>query len=246
LRYRTRWTRPDTLLGRSPVDIDADWRARRGLYRALDAGVARLKLGCLGEREREGIDAVVLARYDEAVERLRGLGATVVPFDPPLAYDDMKDGAFVIIAVEGYYHHGALYEDPDALVDEDVRPRFLAGRDLTANDYVHALRRREIDRAEFLAAIEGFDALLTPTVVTPPLPLDEVDQGDTPARFTRAANYLAICGLSVPAGLTDDGLPTSLQIMARGGQEATAIRVGAAFEAALGPLPAPPLSVGRR
>jgi hypothetical protein len=35
----------------------------------------------------------------------------------------MKEGAFVIIAAEGYYHHGALYEDPDAPVDEDVRPR---------------------------------------------------------------------------------------------------------------------------
>ena len=235
----------DTLLGRSPVDVDADWRGRRGLYRALDAGVARLKLGCLGEPEREGIDAEILARYDEAVEHLRGLGATVVPFDLPLAYEDMAKGAFVIIAAEGYYHHGALYEDPDALVDEDVGPRILAGRDLTASDYVGAVRRREKDRADFLAAVEGFDALLTPTTTTPPLPIDEVDQSQTPAHFTRAANYLALCGLSVPAGLTTAGLPASLQIMSRGGEEAMALRIGAAVEAALGPLPAPPLSVER-
>ena len=73
------------------------------------------------------------------------------------------------------------------------------------------------------------------------MPLEKVDQGGTPAHFTRPANYLAMCGLSLPMGLTGDGLPGGLQIMARGGDEAMALRIGSAFEARHGGIGHPAL-----
>ena len=73
-------------------------------------------------------------------------------------------------------------------------------------------------------------------------PVEGIDESITPAHFTRAGNYLGLCGLSLPIGLTSAGLPTSLQIMGRPLAESMVLRVGAAFEAARGPLPLPPLS----
>ena len=69
-------------------------------------------------------------------------------------------------------------------------------------------------------------------------PLTEVDQAVSPGHFTRPFNYLGMCGLALPTGVTPAGLPTSLQIAARGGDEAVALRVGAALEALL-PLERP-------
>jgi aspartyl-tRNA(Asn)/glutamyl-tRNA(Gln) amidotransferase subunit A len=58
-----------------------------------------------------------------------------------------------------------------------------------------------------------------------------VDQSGTPAQFTRAGNYLGLCGLAVPRRLHPGGLPTSLQIL---GHRATStvLRIGWAHEQA--------------
>ena len=223
----------ETMAGREPFKIDQDIKAGAGLYGALSQGVAGLRLGTLSDAEREGVDADILAQYDAAIDCLRSLGAEIIPFEPPMAFEDMKDGAGVIISSEGYFHHGALFEANDAAVDEDVRPRVMAGRDITAQAYIAALRKRQADQAEFQAKMRGLSAILTPTIPTAPVALTEIDQSSTPARFTRAANYLGMCALSVPMGLTSGGLPGSLQIMARANDEEMSIRIGGAFEAAV-------------
>ncbi len=63
-------------------------------------------------------------------------------------------------------------------------------------------------------------------------PLDEVDQTKAPAHFTRFANFLDLCALSLPNGLSGEGLPTSLQIVCRAYDEATALRLGWAYQEA--------------
>ncbi len=227
--------------GRHPADTEADWRAGDGLFAMLTRGVAGLRLGSLTEAERAIADAETLRLYDASLETLAGLGAEIAPFESPVSYDGLKEGAGVLIASEGYHHQGWLYERNADLVDEDVRPRIMAGREIGAGAYIAACLRRKRDRADFLARMRPFDAVLTPTIPTAAVPVDGVDQTATPAHFTRAANYLGLCGLSLPNGLTSDGLPGALQIMARPHDEAMAIRVGAAFEAAIDPIGRPPM-----
>ena len=60
--------------------------------------------------------------------------------------------------------------------------------------------------AAFADWMRGRDALLTPTLPITATPLDEVDEATTPlATFTRAANYLGACALSLPAGFSAHG-----------------------------------------
>jgi len=68
--------------------------------------------------------------------------------------------------------------------------------------------------------------------MTAALPLTEIDQSTTPALSTRWVNFLDLCALSLPNGMTPGGLPTSLQIVCRGGNEALALRIGWALEQA--------------
>jgi aspartyl-tRNA(Asn)/glutamyl-tRNA(Gln) amidotransferase subunit A len=230
------------MAGVHPADSERDWRAGTGPFATLHAGVAGLRLGTLTEHARAGVAPDVLALYDDAVESLRSLGAVAEPFAAPLTFEQMRDGTGVIIGCEGYHYHGAMYEDPGAEVDNDCRPRILLGKGVSARDYIAALRQREADKERFTRALAGIDALISPTTATTAVPVAEVDQSGTPAGFTRAANYLGLCALSTPMGLTPEGLPGALQIIARPGEELLALRVGAAFERAIADVGVPPMA----
>jgi len=232
----------ETMDGRHPTALSEDIANKSGIYGELERGVGGLTFAVLSEREREGIDAIVLEHYDVALARLRKLGAQTVPMDLAISSQDMRDGTGMIMSCEGYYHHGAMYEDPSNAVDEDVKPRIMAGRDVTAIQFIAALEKRKMHRAQVLEGLYGIAAYLTPTLATTPRPVGEVEQSKTPARFTRIANYLAFCAMSVPMGLVEGEGPTALQVIARGHDEAMALRVAAAFERDFGLLPLPPMA----
>ncbi|MCP5024961.1 MAG: amidase [Actinomycetia bacterium] len=232
----------DTLTGRSPLAIDDDWRQDAGLYADLRGGVAGLRLGALPDGERGLVEADVLAAYDRSLDVLADLGADIRVFEPPLPFDDMKERTFSIVTPEAYYHLADLLEDPDSPMDEHVRARGLPGGAISAPQYIGALRARRLDQDEFIAALGNLDAFLTPSTPMVAPARQGVDESSTPAHFTRAGNYLGLCGLSLPNGLTTAGLPSSLQILARPRAEALALRIGAAYEEARGAMPEPPLA----
>jgi Asp-tRNA(Asn)/Glu-tRNA(Gln) amidotransferase A subunit family amidase len=90
-----------------------------------------------------------------------------------------------------------------------VRPRVLAGRDVAAAQYLAAQRRKR----DFDAVFAGVDAVLTPTLHTVAIPVQEIDQTTQPSHFTRFANLLDLCAMSIPNGFSADGLPIGLQIV---------------------------------
>jgi aspartyl-tRNA(Asn)/glutamyl-tRNA(Gln) amidotransferase subunit A len=196
----------------------------------LKRGVRGLRLGRMPERERAICTPDVLAAYDEALSTVERLGAEVVDLELPYALTDFVALTGAIISAEGYALMRELVDDEKAPLDEHVRPRLAAGRNITAQAYLDVLRQREAMKLAFAAAFADVDALLTPTTATPAVPVDEVDQTGSPAHFTRFVNFLDLCALAVPNGFSGDGLPCSLQIVCRGYDEATALRIGWAYQ----------------
>jgi aspartyl-tRNA(Asn)/glutamyl-tRNA(Gln) amidotransferase subunit A len=199
---------------------------------ALRRGVAGLRLAAMPEAERAGVDAEVLGAYDASLDALARLGASIVSVALPDRFSDYAAATGRIIGAEGYRFVGHLVDDETLPVDPHVRPRIQLGKGVSARDYLLALDECREHRRAFARAIEGVDALLTPTTLTPAIPVDQVDQRTTPAHFTRPGNYLGLCGLAVPDGATAGGLPISLQILCRGGDESLALRIGWAYEQA--------------
>ena len=78
----------------------------------------------------------------------------------------------------------------------------------------------------------GFDALVTPTTTTAALPLEKADQTKGPGHFTRFINVLGLCALALPNGASAEGLPLSLQVICKNGDEATALQIGRALQKA--------------
>ncbi|MGH7332259.1 MAG: amidase, partial [Candidatus Rokuibacteriota bacterium] len=199
---------------------------------ALRRGAGGLRLAVLPEVERAGVEADVLGAYDACVEQLATLGARIVRPGLPHRLSDYAAATGRIIGAEGYRFVGHLVDDDTLPVDPHVRPRIQIGRGMSARDYLGTLAEREGHQREFATALADVDALLTPTTQMAAIPLAQVDQAATAAHFTRAGNYLGLCGLSLPNGFTTDGLPTSLQILCHPGDEAMALRIGWAYEQA--------------
>ena len=198
----------------------------------LRRGVRGLRLARMPGAEREGVDREVLVAYDGALESLARLGAEIVSTELPCRFADYTALTARIIGAEGYSWIGDLIDDMSLPIDEAVRPRIAAGRGIAARDYLAALCDREEAKRRFAETFADADALLKPTTQTPAIPLDAVDQTTTPAHFTRFVNFLDLCALALPNGFTAAGLPISLQIVCRGYDEATALRIGWAYQQA--------------
>ena len=197
---------------------------------ALKRGIKGLRLARMPESERSYSTPDVLKAYDESLRVLEALGADIVTLNLPFRLEDVAAYNMRIMAAESYALYHALIDDPDSLLDPHVRPRIAAGRDISARAYLEAMQQRTVMKQQFAQAMEGIDALLTPSTMTTALPLTEVDQTKAPAHYTRFGNYLDLCALSLPNGFDAQGLLTSLQIVCRGQQEDIALRIGWAFE----------------
>ena len=214
--------------------IDHDFQEKSNLFACIQADVSGLKLGVLDAYERNHCSPDVLVAYDDAVRRLMALGVEIDVFTAPQRYSDLANANGALTIYEGYAHHKNLYEDPSHRVDEDVRKRMMTGRTMTHASHQQRLLNREKDMQQFNKVLTGFDALLTPTIISAAPLLSEIDQDVSPGHFTRPFNYLDMCALAMPTQPTPTGLPTSLQIVARASQEALALRIGAALEATFG------------
>jgi aspartyl-tRNA(Asn)/glutamyl-tRNA(Gln) amidotransferase subunit A len=203
-------------------------------FPALRRGIKGLRLAPMPHAERDGCDPEVLAAYDGALETLARAGAEIVDVALPIAFADATIATGRIIGSEAYRLAGAVVDDPAQPVDPAVRPRIQLGRDIRAHEYLAALAERDRMKTAFLVALDraDIDALLTPTTQTAAIPTAAVDQNTTPAHFTRVFNLLEMCALAVPCGFTAGGLPLSLQIACRPYDEATALRIGWAYQQA--------------
>ena len=100
------------MAGREPNQIQADLSADKGMFREMKRGIKGLVLGVLTEQDRSIVDAEMLELYDNAIARLEKLGAVLRPLKLPRTIDEMRSLVSTIIAVEGYYYHGDMYENP--------------------------------------------------------------------------------------------------------------------------------------
>ncbi len=220
----------DVLQGPDPLDPATLGHAPADPMPTLARGVRGLRLARLPEDERAGVAHDVLAAYDRSIETLANLGAEIVDVALPSPLVDFA--AMPLIQAEAYFHWGDLADDATTRIGEAVRKRLRAGAAVSLRDYLAAQQRRARMKEAMERTLAGVDALLMPTTATTAIPLAEVDEDALPSRFTRFVNMLDMCALALPNGFSAGGLPTSLQIVCRGYDEALALRIGYAYQQA--------------
>lgn len=220
----------DLLAGPDPADPITLGQSPAQTFTHLQSGVHGLRIARMPASERDGVDAEVLAAYDNSLALFDSLGADVVDVTLPRPFVALAGMVADVIGAEGYAQIGHQIDDPSLPIDEDVRPRIWHGKALSARDYYQSLREAEAVAVEFEQALSDVDALLTPTVATPAPRIQDIDQSGSPAGFTRMANLTKRCALTQPNGQTSAGLPTAHQIICGNQREALALRIGWAYE----------------
>jgi aspartyl-tRNA(Asn)/glutamyl-tRNA(Gln) amidotransferase subunit A len=173
----------------------------------------------------------VIRVWTETVAAMRALGARVEETKVPIDFNEVMLRNGRLIAAEAYALHRAYIEDASLPIGPAVRARVLGGKAIAAADYIAARADQHQMSAAFAEWMRDWDALLTPVNPLPAIPVDQVDESQTPmATFTRAGNYLTTCGLSLPAGFSKDGLPIGVQLIGAPFTEPTLIRIGRAFQ----------------
>lgn len=118
-------------------------------------------------------------------------------------------------------------------MDPAVVGRLQAGRRISAADYAAALTQRGIDQRRQHAWLADWDALLLPSTPITARACEEIDETSMIlSTFTRAATYLDLPAVSVPAGLDGDGLPIGLQVLVHPERERSCLAIAGAFEQA--------------
>lgn len=190
----------------------------------------------------DGIEPAVAAAFDAALQRLARAGVTVV--DLPLA--ELAEIAALnapggFSATEAFAVHRERLAARRAQYDPRVAARIALGEPVSAADYLrlHDRRRDWIARVE--ARLEGFDAIVCPTVPIVAPPIDALVASDEAffkangllLRNTFAINYLDGCAFSLPCH-APGALPVGLMLASVRGDDARLAAAALAVEAVLG------------
>jgi allophanate hydrolase len=162
-------------------------------------------------------DEQARSMFDQAVERFRSMGCTLVEVDlSPFreAGSTLYGGPWV---AERLFAGGALLErKPEGLIPV-VRDILLEARRFTAQDVFAASYRLHALRQSVEATWKSVDALLLPT--TPTIyRIDEVlanprDYNSNLGIYTTFANLMDLAAVAVPAGFRPDGMPSGIMLL---------------------------------
>ena len=188
---------------------------------------------CSGDETRQNLDWVI-ARLVEA-------GATVEEVDTGVDFEEMFVAHNTMVPAEAAAFHESMFRDHS----EDYGPKITAiiekGIGISGVEYARASQVRAKAFALISGAMERVSVLLSPTAVTP-APKDLTNTGDL--RFQSPWTFLGLPAISLPSGLTKDGLPFGIQFAAGAFQEARLLSAAAWCERALGVTLEPPITMG--
>ena len=235
------------------VDIAVpDYRA------ALEGSVKGLRVGIPKEYRVEGMPAEIEQQWQQGIDWLKEAG--MVPVEVSLPHTKHALPTYYIIApaeassnlarydgvryglrVEGDTLDG-LYENSRAAgFGAEVKRRVLIGTYVLSAGYydayyLKAQKIRTLIAEDFRKAYEQCDVILTPTSPSAAFAIGE--KMDDPVAmymqdvFTVPANLAGIPGISVPSGLSADGLPLGLQVLGKAFDEEAVLKVGRVIEKA--------------
>jgi amidase len=186
------------------------------------------------------VDASVAAVVEQAGRLFARSGASVFAAWPDLA--TAEDTFRTLRAWHFQASYGALLaRHPDAF-KQSLADNIRAGESLTGADVARAYAQRTRLAESMRVFFQAYDVLVLPVSQVPPFPADQEFPTSINGRpmatyldWMRSAYFITVTGcpaISMPAGLTPDGLPVGVQIVAPHGAERRLLEIAAAFESA--------------
>ncbi len=228
---------------------------------ALSGDIRGKRIGIPKEYTVDGMPAEITALWEDGAERLRAQGAEIVEISLP--HTKYALPAYYIVApaeassnlarYDGVrYGHRVEPRQGDGITEmyertraegfgAEVKRRIMIGTYVLSAGYydayyTRAQKVRRLINRDFEQAFGQVDAILTPTTPSPAFGLGEKSD---PLEmylqdiFTVTVNMAGLPGISVPAGLSSDGLPLGLQLIGKAFDEENLLNTAYALESAL-------------
>jgi amidase len=226
------------IAGADPADPTALQEPVPDFAATANQPIDGLKIGVDRGWGRRDVDPQVLAVLDDAERVLSMLGAGLVEVEVSDVTQAVADWV-PNCAVEAAAARKATYPARRAEYGPVLASVLDAGRALSGLDYQEVLLRRMAFRGRMRALFKKIDLLLAPVHPFAPLSLKTMGtMGLQPELIARLQAYTApfnMTGqptLTLPGGLSTEGLPIAFQMVAAELGEATLIRAGIAFQCA--------------
>jgi allophanate hydrolase len=197
--------------------------AAEGLSRPLRIGVPNASLTFFGDDDYRSL-------YHQAIDRMAGLGAEVVPFDfKPFRETAamLYEGPWVAERLAGV---GKLVDENPEAIHDVVRGIILSGNGRSALSAFECFYRL----AELCRAAEAewaqMDAMLLPTTGTTykivEMLSDPIQLNSNLGEYTNFVNLMDLSALAVPAGFRRDGLPFGVTLIGRAFEDGKLAAIG--------------------
>ncbi len=244
------------ICGHDPMDSTSANVECEDFTKYLNQSVNGMKIG-IYEAALGDCDNDVQKAMDKSIRVLESLGCEVKPIKLPHAKYAVSD-YYIIAPAEASSnlerYDGAKYgfrvDEYEDLKDmyiktrsegfgDEVKRRIMLGTYVLSSGYydayyLKAQKLRSLIKQDFDNIFENFDCIIMPTTPTEAFKIGE--KADSPLQmylsdiFTIPANLTGIPAISIPNGLSNNGLPLGLQIAANVFREDIIFRVASAFE----------------
>lgn len=226
--------------------------------KVLGQSVKGLKVGIPAEYRPAGLNAEIAAYWDKGIEMLKNAGAEIVDISLPhtkyalavyyiiapaeassnlARYDGLRYG----LRVPGEHLDDMYVNTRTAGFGTEVKRRVMIGTYVLSAGYydayyLKAQKVRRLIRDDFMRAFKRCDVILTPTAPSAAFAIGDKSMTDDPINmwlndvFTVSVNLAGLPAMSLPIGLSGDGLPLGLQVIGRAFDEETVFKTAAVIE----------------
>ncbi len=247
-----------SMAGYDPKDSTSANVAVPDFRAALNGDMRGLRVGIPKEYAVDGLPDEIAKLWEQGKDWLKSAGAEIV--DITLPHSRYALPVYYIIAPAECSSNLARYDgvryglrvDGKDLTEvyentrasgfgAEVKRRIMIGTYVLSSGYYDAYytkaqKVRRLISEDFMKAYEQCDVILAPTAPSAAFAIGENE--DDPIKmylndvFTIPASLAGLPGMSVPAGLSSDGLPLGLQLIGRPWDEATVLRTAHVLEKA--------------
>jgi len=204
-----------------------------------EAGLTHLRIAFSYDLGFAELDPDVRTSFGVAIDRLAGAGAELRELHPvtadPIALWDS------IAIPEGFASEGSLVLEHRDLVGADAAALALAGRDVSAVEYLNAQERRDAFSTCWAEFLDSYDAILTPTMPVTAFGVNRLapasiagnpvpESFDAWCALALPANLAGLPACSIPIGPGRDAMPVGLQIMGPRWADAKVLAIASAIE----------------
>lgn len=228
------------IAGHDPMDPTSKDRPVPNYMELLTGSALPLHIGVPQEHVWAPLSEPVRFAVKKALQTFTDLGATVVEISIPLLTESVEIST-TIMGAEAIASNGAFLEEHGSELDPRVKERLELGKAISATDYIQAQKVRATLVQQTKDVLQSVDILAFPTcsIAAPQKGVTEINAGDARipvlhalTRLTRFSNLTGYPAISLPCGLSHDGLPIGLQLVGRPFEEETILHAAYDYQKA--------------